>query len=306
MNVNRLIRFPVFAGTALALCTLSCWPAARAQENPGLVPSGPAAALSDALTAACLGNQAQFATHLTRANAAVFQSLTAEQQSDVIKRFSLADQPGKPLLSSDAENHTIVRCSTPSNVVQFRFGAARVEDNLAFIPVKVVDAQETQFGLVRENGQWRILSVGLLLVDIPQLEKQWARERFATKEGAVVAALQGLKLATERYRRAFGELPEKLAQLGPAPTGGISPEQASLVGKDLAAGEAGGYHFTYRVVATADPNNKAFELTATPDDYGKTGLRSFFMDGAGRIHAADKQGVAATGDDPELEAEKTD
>jgi len=304
--MKRWLRFACVGGIALALCALSCWPGAHAQENPEGIPSGPAAALSDALTAACVGNQARFASHLTRENAAGFQSLTAEQQADVIKRFSLADQPGKPLLSSDAQNHTVLRCGTPSTTVEFRFGAARVQDNLAFIPVRVVDAQETQFGLVRENGQWRILSVGLLLVDIPQLEKQWAREQFATREDAVITALQGLKLAIERYKRAFGKLPDKLAELGPAPPAGISPEQASLVGKDLAAGEVGGYRFRYQVVATADPQNQTFELTATPDDYGKTGLRSFFMDGAGRIHAADKQGVAATSDDPELEAEKTD
>jgi hypothetical protein len=298
--------FARVAGIALALAALFCWSGAYAQGNLEGVPSGPAAALADALTAACVGKPAQFANHLTRENAAAFQSLTAEQQADVIKRFSLADQPGKPLLSADGENHAVLRCGTPSTTVEFRFGSARVQDNLAFIPVRVVGAQETQFGLVRENGQWRILSVGLLLVDIPQLEKQWAREEFATKEDAVVTALQGLKLAIERYRRAFGKLPDKLAELGPAPPGEISPEQAALIGKDLAAGEAGGYRFRYQVVATADPKNQTFELTATPDDYGKTGLRSFFMDGAGRIHAADKQGVAATSDDPELEAEKTD
>jgi hypothetical protein len=293
------------AGLAFLACAVCCWRPAYAQENPEVTPTGPAAALADALTAACVGNQARFANHLTGANAAAFRALTPEQQADLIKRFSLTDQPGKPLLSSDAENHTVFRCSTSSTTVQFRFGAARVEDNLAFIPVRVVDAQETQFGLVRENGQWRILSVGLLLVDIPQLSKQWAREQFASKEDAVVTALQGLKLAIERYRRAFGKLPDKLSELGPAPPGEISPQQASLVGKDLAGGEAGGYHFTYQVVVTADPSNSTFQLSARPDDYGKTGLRSFFMDGAGRVHAADKQGLPATSDDPELEAEKT-
>jgi hypothetical protein len=304
--MNDRLQVARLPGLALLVCVLGCGQPARAQESPEAAPSGPAAALADALTAACVADHVRFANHLTGANAAAFRALTPEQQADLIKRFSLTDQPGKPLLSSDAENHTVFRCSTPSTSVQFRFGAARVEDNLAFVPVRVVDAQETQFGLVRENGQWRILSVGLLLVDIPQLAKQWAQEKFASKEDAVVTALQGLKLAIERYRRAFGKLPGKLSELGPASPGEISPEQASLVSKDLAAGEAGGYHFAYQVLATADPNEKTFELSARPDDYGKTGLRSFFMDGAGRIHAADKQGLAATSDDPQLEAEKTD
>jgi hypothetical protein len=112
-----------------------------------------------------------------------------------------------------------------------------------------------------------------------------------------------LRQAVERYKSAFGKLPDSLVQLGPAEQGQISPDKASLVGPELASGAAGGYRFTYRVVATADPNSEAFELAATPEEYGKPGRRSFFVDGAGRIHAADKRGAAATSDDPELESE---
>jgi hypothetical protein len=301
MNTARAVGLTILA---LALCTAFDVQPAGAQENAEAVPTGPTAALSDALTAACTGNQAQFANDLASDSATAFRALSADQRSKLMARFSLADEPGKPLLSSDAENHAVLRCETPSTSVEFRFGAARVDDNLAFIPVRVVGAEETQFGLVRENRRWRILSVGLVLIDIPQLAKGWQRQEFASKEDAVVTALHGLKLAIERYQRAFGELPQTLAQLGPAPPGEISPDQASLVNKDLAAGQGGGYHFRYQVVTTADPNEKTFEIAATPDDYGKTGLRSFFMDGAGRIHAADKEGVAATSDDPVLEASK--
>ena len=48
-----------------------------------------------------------------------------------------------------------------------------------------------------------------------------------------------------------------------------------------------------------------FELAATPDDYGKTGRRSFFLDVEGKIHAADRHGSVAAAEDPLLEAEKT-
>jgi hypothetical protein len=304
--MNIRIRFARVGPAALALCLLGGWQGAYGQENPESVPTGPAAALSDALTAACVGNQAQFASDLTSQNAAAFRALSSDQRSEVIKRFALADQAGRPLLSSDPQNHTILTCGTPSATVEFHFGAARVHENLAFIPVSVSGGEKTDFGLVREGGGWRVLSVGLLLIDIPQLSKQWAREEFAAKEDAVVTTLEGLKMAIERYKRAFGKLPKTLAELGPAPPGEISPDEASLISKDLAAGRAGGYRFQYQVVSTADPNDQTFELAATPDDYGKTGLRSFFMDGAGRIHAADKQGVAATSDDPVLEADKTD
>jgi hypothetical protein len=295
------------AALLLAFCACSGWQPAEAQENPESVPTGPAAALVDALTAACKANETRFANDLTVESAAAFRALSEDERSELIKRFALADEPGKPLLSSDEQNHTVLRCDTPSTTVEFRFGATRVHDNLAFVPVNVVGGEETDFGLVRQNGSWRVLSVGLVLIDIPQLAMRWQKEQFAPKEAAVVKALQGLKEAIDRYHRAFGTLPKSLAQLGPAPPGEISPDEASLVSKDLASGEAGGYRFAYQVVAGGDdPHAQSFELTATPDDYGKTGLRSFFMDGEGRIHAADKHGIAATSNDPVLEASNQD
>jgi hypothetical protein len=289
---------------ALALCCAGfSWPRARAQENPEGVPTGPAAAVSEALTAACTGNQVQFANDLTSESASAFRALSNDERTELMKRFSLTDDKGRPLLSSDAQNHIILRCEAPSSTIEFRFGEASVHENLAFVPVSVVGAEQTKFGLVREGGAWRIISVGLLLVDIPALSKQWQNDELEQREDAVVEALEGLKQAVERYRNAFGKLPDSLGQLGPAAPGEISPDQASLVGKELASGTAGGYHFSYRVVATADPNGTVFELAATPEEYGKAGKRSFFIDGAGRIHAADKHGAAATSDDPELETE---
>jgi len=303
--MRRLFCRACFPTIVLVLYVLN-GPGAGAQNNQNSqTATGPADALADALAAACRANQAQFASHLTSDNASAFQSLTAGQKSEFIKRFSLSDAPGKPLLSSDPQNHTELACEAPSQTIEFRFGDTRVRDNLAFIPVTVTGGQKTEFGMVRENGQWRILSLGLLLVDVTQLVHRWADEELAGREQSIVTALQGLKEAIERYKSAFGKLPDSLAQLGPAEPGQISPDQASLVSKELAAGTAGGYHFRYRTVATADPKNQTFELVATPDDYGKTGRRSFFVDGAGRIHAADKHGAAATSDDPELEAANT-
>lgn len=290
----------------VALCAFFSLRTAQAQDSPASLPNdGPAGALSDALAAACRGNQPEFAKFLTNDNATAFQTLTSEEKNDLIKRFSLTENPGKPLLSSDPQNHIVLTCDAPSASVEFRFGGARVHDNLAFIPVTVPGGQQTQFGLVRENGSWRILSLGLLLVDIPQLSKQWANQAIEDREDAIITALRGLREAVERYKTAFGQWPESLAQLGPAEPGQISPERASMVGKELASGAAGGYHFHYRTVATADPKNGTFELIATPDEYGKTGRRSFFLDGAGRMHAADKHGTDATSDDPQLDAEET-
>jgi len=275
---------------------------ARAQQA---AEPDPAAALSGALSAACRADETQFAAYLTSANAAAFHALPKDERTAFLKRFSLSDVPGKPLISSDAQNHTILRCETPEQTAEFRLGAARTRENLSFITVAVVNSQQTDFGMVREGGGWRLLSLGLVLLDIPQLAKQWAEQDLAGREDAVITALDGLDEAIESYRRAFGKLPESLAQLGPAPTDGISPDQASLVDAQLAAGSEGGYHFRYRTVPAPDGSSVTFEIAATPEDYGKSGRRSFLLDGEGKIHGADMKGMAVTADAPIVTAEKT-
>jgi type II secretory pathway pseudopilin PulG len=288
------------ASTILLAAALN--PAAmNAQESPE---SGPVAALSAALTAACRADQAHFANYLTPDSAAAFRALPEEQRSAFLRRFSLLDEAGKTLVSSDPQNHTVLRCQAPQVTVEFRFGDARTRENLAFIPVTVAGSEQTEFGLVRESGGWRLLSLGLMLLDVPQLSKQWAQDRAASQEDDAIAAIHSLQDAIESYRRAFGKLPESLAQLGPAPKDEISPEKASLVDENLAAGSGDGYQFRYRIVPAADENDAKFELGATPGDYGKTGRRSFFVDTAGKIHAADRHGSVASAEDPLAEAEK--
>ena len=62
--------------------------------------------------------------------------------------------------------------------MEYRFGDARTRENLSFITVSVSDGQKTEFGLVRENGGWRLLSLGLVLLNIPQLSQQWASRKW--------------------------------------------------------------------------------------------------------------------------------
>lgn len=264
----------------------------------------PASALSAALAAACRANQAQFADYLTADNAAAFRALPDDQRAAFLKRFSLSDEPGKVLLSTSLQNLPVIRCESPGGTVEFRFGDARVHENLAYIPVAVVQSEHVEFGLVRENGGWRLLSLGLVLLDIPQLSKQWAEQDIAAREDAAISTLRALADAIDTYRRAFSKLPESLAQLGPAPPSGISPERASLVSEHLASGEGGSYHFRYRIVSTGG-NQDSFELAAAPDSYAKTGRRSFFYDASGKIHGADLHGALGTSDTPLISDEKT-
>jgi type II secretory pathway pseudopilin PulG len=260
--------------------------------------SEPAASLAAALSAACRANETQFENYLTVDNAAAFRALPQDQRAAILKRLSLADEAGKPLLSSDDQNHTVLRCTASEGTAEFRFGDVRTRENLAFVPVAVTDGEKTEFGLVRENGGWRLISLGLVLLDIPQLSKQWAESDLAAREDAAVSDLRALDDAIQTYRRAFGKLPDSLSQLGPAPKDQVSPDQADLVSDHLAAGSDGGYRFRYRIVPGAREDETSFELAAMPDDYGKTGRRSFFVDAAGKVHGADKRGELATEDDP--------
>jgi len=137
-----------------------------------------------------------------------------------------------------------------------------------------------------------------VMLDIPQLVKQWAEGDLLAREDAAIANLRGIADAVQAYRTAWGKLPQSLAQMGPAPKDEISPEQAALLTDKLAGGSSGGYLFRYRVVGAAEVDTPKFEISAVPEDYGKTGKRSFLLDAEGKIHAEDHRGaIATTADD---------
>ena len=196
---------------------------ARDRARPRNAAADAATALSAALSAACRANETQFANYLTAENAAVFRTLPAGKRAAFVKRFALTDDPGKPLASTDAEKHTVLRCEATKATVEYRFGDARVHENLAFIPVTVL-IRDTEFGLVRENGAWRLLSLGLVLLDIPQLAKQWEESDLIAREETAVQTLRELRDHSQ-YNRAWGKLPESLAALGPAPPGKFHPSK---------------------------------------------------------------------------------
>jgi hypothetical protein len=276
--------------------------------------SDPAEALQDSLTAACRHDEAAFAGHLTNDSAQAYRALTQEQRLAVLRRLVLLDDPGRPLLSA-SEGSAVVRCEAGGFTTEMRFGAAEVRENLAFIPVSVPDGSETQsvrFGLVRESGQWKLLSVGLLMLDIPALGRQWEQAALQARERDAIATLLKVGNALKTYQSAYGSLPETLEQLGQPPQGGASPEMAGLLDSDLAKGLAGGYRLRYSIVPAGGEENESernkaagFMLAATPVVYGKDGRRSFLLDARGSLRGADKNGAVATADDPSIGSEET-
>jgi hypothetical protein len=290
----------------ILVCSLGFASAAPMQAPDEVKDSSPSGALLEILVFACRANETQFADSLAGENPAAFRALSLDQRTKVMKRISLSDTAGRPLRSTGKDGLPVLRCQSDSGTVEYRLGIPRTHENLAFIPVTVENDTSADFGLIRESGGWRLLSIGLVMLDIPQLARQWADQDLAAQEDNAVANLHSLANAIQTYNRAFGKLPEFLDQLGPAPKNQISPDLASLVDANMAAGKKDGYLFRYRIVPDSAGNDTAFELAATPASYPKTGRRSFFLDGNGKIHGADNEGAVATIEDPLIPGEKSE
>jgi len=302
VTLRRILR-----AAALAVAMLHAASAGAQQKAT----ASPDSTLAETLSAACRQDAAAFAAFLTADNAAAFNALFEPQRKALMQRLVQLEDAGRPLLSTGANGHQVVRCATPGMSIEMRFGEVRLRENLAFVPMEIPlpgdSPRSVTFGFVREAGSWKLLSVGLLLLDIPSLAKQWEQGELEARENEAIASLRQLASALETYRRAYGKLPDSLAPLGSAPPNGISPEAAGLVDVDLASGGKNGYAFRYTVVPSAgdlpEPEaNKAagFALAASPTEYGKSGRRSFFLDSAGVLRGADKQGAVATSTDPKI------
>jgi hypothetical protein len=296
----------------LALLPLNVALAQESSSNPAAQPasaSGPSAALRDVLTAACLQSQNDFSRFLTARNKESFSHMAPAARVAFMKRFVLLNEAGKPSVSANPAGRPIVRCDTPAGVAEIQIGGADTRDNIAFLPVDLRDATDSSgasairvnMGMVRENGDWKILSLGVVLLDLPSLELEWDSAEADKNEQGAIDALKDIAEAVEAYRRKFTRLPDSLSSLGPPLHGPVGAEAAGLVPSDLAAGMKNGYSFRYVIVGGSGLGAPAkFELAATPLAYGRTGHRSFFRDGAGTLRGADRQGAVGSSSDPRL------
>jgi len=258
--------------------------------------------LANALSAACRHDVSAFSTFLTASSAAAYRNLEPPQQIAFLTRIVQLQDNGVPLLSTSTEGRPILRCETKGLTGDFRFGVPRADENLVYVPVQLVD-RSVDFGLVRAASGWKLISLGLVVLDVPQLTVMWQHEDLQAREDSAISALRSLASAINSYQRAFERLPESLAELGPAPQDGISPSAAGLISAELAAGRLEGYAVRYRIVPPPNESHPAeFELAATPTDYPKSAMRSFFIDSTGVLRAADKHGAPATVADPPLDA----
>ena len=136
--------------------------------------------------------------------------------------------------------------------------------------------------MVRENGQWKLLSLGLLLLDLPSLEEEWDKAEIAVNEKSAIANLKEIAEAVEAYRKRYTRLPESLGVMGPPADGQAKADKAGLLGEELSGGRKEGYIFRYVIVGASTSGAPAkYELAAIPAEYGRSGSRSFFRDSAG-------------------------
>ena len=300
----------LFAFTAAAQESSSAAPSNTAAA-PAKAPDAPTAALRDAMFAACSQSEQSFSKFLTARNANTFAHLTPSARVALMKRFVLLNEPGKPSLLPTASGRPTIHCETPAGAAELQIGGAEISDNLAFLPVEVREATDTtgasairvQMGLVREKDDWKLLSVGLVLLDLPALAFEWDAAEMESTERAAIDGLKKIAEAIEAYRRSYSRLPESLAKLGPAPRGAaVGPDAAGLLQADLASGLRTGYKFRYVISGGNSVGAPAkYEVAATPETYGRTGRRSFFRDAKGGLHGADRQGAVGNELDPHIE-----
>jgi hypothetical protein len=272
--------------------------------------SDPAMVLRNILMASCSQNSRRFNEYLTARNATAFATMTPAAQMTLLKRFVLIDEIGNPRAQVDAAGNPSVFCVTPGVTTQLQIGKPEIRDNVAYLPLVVKDVTDTAdantrrvvMGLVRENSQWKLLSLGLLLLDLPTLAEEWDRAEIQNNEKSAVASIKELAVALEKYRVTYARLPQSLADLGPPATGAPKSDHAGLVDAETAAGRKDGYSFRFVIVGANEVGAPAiYQLAAIPIEYGRTGNRSFFRDGTGTVHGGDHQGAVGTILDPKIE-----
>jgi hypothetical protein len=305
LQFQRLARRAIPCVFSLLLISGAISPAAHAQSA-----ASPVETLRSILSAACAQDTTQFAANLTVRNADAFAHMTRAAQTTLLKRFVLLDQAGEPRAEKDDHGNVVIYCVTPDLTTRMQLGKVELRDNLAYVSLVAKDATDTAdanahrilMGLVRENGQWKLLSLGLLLLDLPTLGEEWDRAEMQNNEKSAVASMKQVAAAIEKYRVTYTRLPSALADLGPPDKGAPKSDQAGLLEKDLADGRKDGYFFRYVIVGANDTGAPAkYELAAIPLEYGRTGTKSFYRDSTGVLHAGDHQGAVGTQVDPKVE-----
>jgi type IV pilus assembly protein PilA len=127
----------------------------------------------------------------------------------------------------------------------------------------------------------------IMAIAIPNL----LASRRAANEGSAMKQLRVLSDAEATYQATNGD-----GQYGTLQ----DLRRANLIDSKLGDGTYNGYRFEIRVRQGTRNTPAAFEVVATPMDYGSSGRRSFYTDETGVIYSADKRGAEANAKDMPL------
>jgi len=122
------------------------------------------------------------------------------------KRFvllSILASPRNPQMPSAARSSVAPLHTAP---LKFKLAEPICTTPVAFLPVDLREASDPEspahhilFGMVREEGEWKVLSVGLLLLDLPSLEVEWDRAEISSSEQQALESLSAVSRAIENY-----------------------------------------------------------------------------------------------------------
>lgn len=137
----------------------------------------------------------------------------------------------------------------------------------------------------------------LTLIAIPNMLNLKAN----ANETSALQSLRAVQEAETQYNATFpqdGYACSLAALGGEGKSGPPTAQAAQLLPDDLASGEKSGYTFKITNCTKTTINNHdmytGYEVTAVPQDVGKTGHRGFCLDMAGNIKADPKGGTNCT------------
>ncbi len=126
--------------------------------------------------------------------------------------------------------------------------------------------------------------------------------RVGGNEPSAVGSVRTINTSCVSYASSYPErgFPHTLGQLGsPAPGEKEGPEHAGMIDSVLASGRKSGYVFTYTPGAPdAKGTIASYTVSARPQEFNKTGRRSFFTDETFVIRFTEEDRVPTSQDPP--------
>lgn len=160
-----------------------------------------------------------------------------------------------------------------------------------------------------DRSRWALAAVAtaflavLALADTSTLNRP-SHTRGHRNQVSALGSLRNLNAAARTYTSQFGNgYPADLTVLAPAKTRAPNCQAASLIDERLAQGETVGYLFEYTPGPPRPPSSpgcpmgrRSYGVSARPQEYGRSGCRSYFTDESGAIHYTEDNRPATLSD----------